>query len=123
MNILMLLAAGLMSVTVLIHVLMGGPEIMMPLRESGLHPVIRAVMDVIWHAITLVLICMAVALFWLAWNPNTALLMIVSAISVGFGVLFIWYGLTQLQSLWTMPQWIVFLGVPALAVWGARASF
>lgn len=123
MSIPMLLAAGLMSVTVFVHVLMGGPEIMAPLREAGLHPVIRTVMDVIWHAVTVVLFCSAVALFWLTWNPNTALLMIVSAISVGFAGLFIWYGLTQLQSLWPMPQWIVFLGVPALAVWGARATF
>ena len=123
MSLPVLLAAGLMSVTVVVHVMMGGPEIMNPLREAGLPPVIQTVMNVIWHAVTVVLFCLAVALFWLTWNPNTALLMIVSAIQVGFAGLFIWYGLTQLQSLWIMPQWVVFLGVPALAVWGARATF
>ena len=119
MNLLVLLAAGLMSVTVFVHVFMGGPEIMKPLRAAGLPPVVRAVMDVVWHGVTLVLICLAAALFWLTWNDNTALLMIVSAIQVCFSALFIWYGVTQLRSLWPMPQWIIFLGVPALTLWGA----
>jgi len=102
-----------------VHIFMGGPEIMKPLRASGLHPVIRAVMDVVWHAVTVVLICLAAALFWLAWNENMALLLIVNAIQIGFGALFIYYGATQLRSLWPMPQWVIFLGVPALTIWGA----
>jgi hypothetical protein len=122
MNIPVLVAAGLMSVTVFVHVLMGGPEIMTPLRAAGLPPLVRAVMDVVWHGVTVVLICSAAALFWLTWNQNMALTMTVSAISIGFAALFIWYGITQLNTLWQMPQWIVFLGVPALTIWGATAA-
>jgi len=119
MNIAILLAAGLMSVTVLIHVLMGGPEIMKPLRSSDLSRLVRAVMDVVWHGITIVLIYLAAGLFWLAWHDNPALMWMICAIQVGFAALFIWYGATQLRSLWPMPQWVIFLGVPALTIWGA----
>ncbi len=119
MNAIILLAAVLMSVTVVVHVVIGGREVMHPLRRSDLPPLVRAVIDVVWHAVTVVLICLAAALFWLAWNENMALLVIVNAIQIGFAVLFIYYGATQLRSLWPMPQWIIFLGVPALTTWGA----
>ncbi len=118
MNIAILLAASLMSVTVFVHVLMGGAEIMIPLRATPMPRLVRAVMDVVWHGVTVVLIVLAGALFWLAWHDNPPLLWAVSAIQVGFAALFIWYGATQLRSLWPMPQWIVFLGVPVLSLWG-----
>ena len=119
MNLVMLLAAGLMTVTVFIHVFIGGAEVMRPLRATPLPRLVGAVMDVVWHGITVVLICLAGALYWLAWHDNLALLWIVCAIQVGFAALFIWYGATQLRSLWPMPQWIIFLGVPTLAIWAS----
>jgi len=119
MNMVMLLAAGLMSVTVLIHVWMGGPAVMRPLRASPLPRLVRAVMDVVWHGVTVVLICLAGGLFWLAWHDNLVLLWMICAIQVGFAALFIWYGATQLHSLWRMPQWIIFLGIPAMTLWAA----
>jgi len=119
MNTAILLAAGLMSVTVFVHVKMGGAEIMHPLRAAGLPRLIGTVMDVVWHGVTVVLICLAGALFWLAWNDNPALLWMTCAIQFGFAALFLWYGTTQLHSLWPMPQWVIFLGVPALSLWGA----
>lgn len=118
MNVIVLLAAVLMTLTVFVHVVMGGAEIMVPLRATPLPRLVRAVMDVIWHGITVVLICLAGGLYWLAWHDNPALLLMINAIQVGFAVLFIWYGATQLRSLWPMPQWLVFLGVPALTLWG-----
>ena len=33
-------------------------------------------------------------------------------------VLFLFYGTTRLGTVWLMPQWIVFLLVPALTRWG-----
>ncbi len=119
MNLILLLAAGLMTTTVFVHVFLGGPEIMPPVRKAAIPVQVRAVMEVIWHGITVVLICIAGGLFWLVWNDNPALLWVISAIQVGFGGLFIWYGARQLRNLWVMPQWVVFLGVPALSVWGA----
>jgi len=78
------------------------------------------VTDVVWHGVTVTLICLAGALFWLTWHENPALLWMTCAIQVGFAGLFVWYGITQLRSLWPMPQWIIFLGVPALTIWGVN---
>jgi hypothetical protein len=118
MNIAILVGACLMSVTVLVHVFMGGSEVMKPLHAAPLPRMVRTVMDVVWHGVTVVLICLAAGLFWLTWHDNPALVWMVNAIQIGFAGLFIWYGVTQLRSLWIMPQWLVFLGVPALTLWG-----
>ena len=119
MNIAIFAAALLMGLTTLIHVFMGGPEVMTPTRASDLSRLVRAVLDVVWHGITVVLACLAAALLWLAFHDNMALLWLVCAIQIGFAALFLWYGARQLRSLWPMPQWILFLGVPALTIWGA----
>ena len=119
MNIALLVAAGLMTLTVFVHIFMGGPEIMPPVRSAKLPRHVRAVMDVIWHGITVVLICIAGGLFWLTWNQNPPLLWTLSAIQVGFAGLFIWYGVRQLRNVYMMPQWVIFLGVPVLSLWGA----
>lgn len=119
MNIAVLSAAALMGITVLIHIFMGGPEVMAPIRKSSLHKVVRAVADVVWHGVTVVLIVIAAGLAWIAFYPNPALLWALSAIQIGFAGLFIWYGLRHLGSLKPMPQWIIFLAVPALSIWGS----
>ncbi|MFT7595080.1 MAG: hypothetical protein ACI8R4_002406 [Paracoccaceae bacterium] len=119
MNATLLLAAIIMTVTVGVHVFLGGPVIMRPLRQSPLPRLVRTVADVVWHGVTVTLICLAGALFWLTWHDNPALLWMTCAIQFGFAGLFIWYGVTQLRSLWPMPQWILFLGIPALTIWGA----
>lgn len=119
MNIAILIAAGIMTLTVFIHVVLGGREVMQPLRAANLPRLVRAVADVVWHGVTITLACLAGGLFWLAWHDNPPLLWIVCAIQFGFAALFIWYGVTQLRSLWPMPQWIIFLGVPALTIWAA----
>ncbi len=119
MNLIILTAALLMGLTTLIHVFMGGPEVMVPTRASELSRLVRAVLDVVWHGVTVVLACLAAALGWLAFHDNAALLWLVCAIQIGFAGLFLWYGVRHLRSLWPMPQWIIFLGVPALTIWGA----
>ena len=119
MDYLTLVAAGIMTLTVFVHVFMGGPEIMRPVHATQMPKVVAAVMDVIWHGITVTLAVIAAALFWLSWQPNAPLLITISAIQLGFAGLFLWYGLTRLGSLWPMPQWVVFLGVPALCLWAS----
>lgn len=112
-------AAVLMALTTLVHVFLGGPEVMVPARAAPLPRLVRTVLDVVWHGVTVVLLCLAAALGWLAFHDNAALLWMVCGIQIGFAGLFVWYGLTRLRSLWPMPQWIIFMAVPALAIWGA----
>ena len=117
-NYYCVVAAGLMWLTVFIHVFAGGPEVHVPIQASELSPVVRGVGAVIWHAITWILILLAVAIGWLSRQDNPALNAIVIATQLGFSALFIFYGLTLLGTLWPMPQWIIFTGIPVLMLVG-----
>jgi hypothetical protein len=57
-------------------------------------------------------------LFHLSWNRNAALFAFIFANALGFGLLFIGYGLIDLHSLSLMPQWIAFALVCILMLFG-----
>lgn len=115
----LLLAAAIMTLTVFIHVFAGGAEIYDPLRVGPYVPVVRSVLSVVWHAITLILGVMAVALYWVSRHRNPALETCLIAIQVGFAGLFIAYGWFDLREFSSMPQWSIF-GVGACLILLAR---
>ncbi|MFN3953629.1 MAG: hypothetical protein ACK4LQ_04190 [Pararhodobacter sp.] len=106
--------ALLMALTVLVHVFLGGPEYHLPYQRELEDPLLRAMAAVLWHAVTVVLAVLAAGLVWLAHRPDPALEAVISGIQIGFAALFLWYGAVQLGSLVPMPQWIIFLLLPAL---------
>ncbi len=93
---------------------------MTPVLASELTLYLKAIMLVIWHAITIILIVNSLALAYAAIKPDQrqALVTIISAQYVLWGALFVYYGLSMLGSLWPMPQWIAFFLIPALAIFG-----
>lgn len=111
-------AGALMVLTVFIHIFLGGPEVLTPTRASALDPVTISVLSVIWHGVTWILTLIAAALLWASTRSATALVVFVTAIQIGFAALFIFYGVTDLGTLMPMPQWIIFLGIPALTLIG-----
>ncbi|MEM7318969.1 MAG: hypothetical protein AAF408_08095 [Pseudomonadota bacterium] len=111
-----------MTATVGIHILGGGPEIHDVIRASAMPDVVRAVGSVIWHAITWILIVLAIAIAWLSRNSNPALEATVIVIQLGFAALFLFYGVTQLGNVWEMPQWVIFLGIPVLMLAARRRA-
>lgn len=115
-----LTAALLMTLTVLIHVFVGGAEVMDPIRASTLDPLVIAVTNVVWHAITLQLALFVVGLFWLVQHQSRPLVAMMLAMQLGFALIFLGYGIADLGTLWPMPQWIIFLGIPALMLMGER---
>lgn len=120
MNPPILAASALMAITTAVHVFSGGPEIHVPIQASSLSADLRAISAVIWHAITVILAGFAVALVWLSLKRNEPLAWLIIGVQLGFAALFIFYGLTMLDSLWPMPQWIVFLIIPTIMLWGMR---
>ncbi len=116
-----LTAAMLMTLTVLIHVFIGGAEVMNPIRASTLDPLVIAVTNVVWHAITLMLALFAAALFWLARRESRPLVAMMLAMQIGFALIFLGYGIADLGTLWPMPQWVIFLGIPLLMITAERA--
>lgn len=112
--ILTRLASALMALTLCVHVFAGGPEVHDPLQTILSDPPLAAIAAVLWHAVTVVLAVLAVGLWRLAQRDDTLLEAVLSSIQLGLAGLFVFYGLTRLGTLWTMPQWIVFLAIPAL---------
>lgn len=117
------LFAGLMTaLTFLVHVFVGGPELYAPLRASALSIVSLSTWSVVWHFVSVQLLLLAAALFYLTRNRNAGLFNFVLATTIGFALLFIGYGIIDLRSVLLMPQWIAFVVVAGLMLWGRRLS-
>ncbi len=120
MNKFLLSAAILSFVTLLIHVIAGGQDVHVPFLESALTVENKAIFSVIWHAVTAVLLTSSVALFFASKNHTYRLpiAMFVSAQFSAFALLFVFYGLSRLGTLFLMPQWIIFLTLTSLTLIG-----
>jgi uncharacterized membrane protein len=103
--------AGVMSLLVAaIHIFAGTPEIMAPLAKIEMPTVIFAIMDVMWNQVSLLLIFVGLALLFAAKRGAQSMDMVlfINVIYVGIAIIFMIAGLFYLQSLWPMPQWILF---------------
>ena len=120
MNVWLALAALFSLITCGVHVFAGGPEIHNPMLQSSLHPVVKGVWSVVWHAGTAIIFLNAAAFLIAAQNPASALVISLYPIliSLAFTVLFLFYGVKRLGSVWPMPQWTAFALIAALAVAG-----
>lgn len=116
------LAAGLMALTVLLHVIGGGADVHQPLRAALPAPELAAYASVLWHAVTVVLAVLAGGLWVLATRDDPAFEAVLSGIQIGFAGLFVVYGLTRLGTVMAMPQWMLFLALPALTRFGQSRS-
>lgn len=117
---LMIASASIMFVTTLIHAFLGGPEILAPARASSLSPIVISVLSVVWHETTVPLAVMAVGTYWVAYYPNPPLEYVLIAIQLGFVLLFLGFGVTDLGGIWLMPQWILFTAASALMALARR---
>lgn len=111
-------SAALMAGTLLIHIFAGGKGVHAPLQAALTDPGLAAFAALLWHAVTVKLAVLAAGLWVLANRQDPALEAILAALQIGLAVLFIFYGLTRLESLLLMPQWIIFLAIPALTRFG-----
>lgn len=120
MNRWHLAASALMGLTFVVHVFGGGPEIHVPIQASELSEYLRAISAVLWHAVSVILAVFALAYLWAAKNNAPALIWQMTVIQLGFAALFLWYGIALLGTIWPMPQWIIFLLIPAVSLIGQR---
>ena len=112
------LAAALMGTTVLIHVFGGGAEVHAPLQAALADPAMAAFAAVLWHAVTVVLIALTYGLWVLASRRDLAFEAVLSGVQIGFAAIFLFYGLARLGNVGDMPQWVIFLSIPALTRFG-----
>lgn len=114
----MLAAFGLSVLTFCIHTFLGGADYHAVVLNVIETPLLSALTSVLWHAATFGIVMFAATALWMAWHPNRALALTMAALQLGWAGLFIYYDLTRLGSLWAMPQWTIFLILPALILWG-----
>ncbi len=113
-------AAALMGLTVCIHLFMGGPQVHDAMLNSTMPPGLKAFASILWHAVTVVLVIFTVALYSLSNRPDWRLEATLGAVQLGFASLFLAYGALRLGTIWMMPQWIIFAGLPLLTRIGQR---
>jgi len=118
MNKSLTIAAILMALTCAIHVFAGGPEYHVIYQNVLPTPYLASMAAVLWHGITINLLVLAAALLWLAKHPNKALAVTLCVMQLGWAVLFLFYGFTMLGGPWPMPQWLIFLAIPLLTLYG-----
>jgi len=116
-----ILSSGILSIgTMFLHIIGGGREVHVPVLESELSTGLKAILSIIWHAITAILAINGAALLWAAASPELQkpLVLLVSFQYLAFAILFIFYGWIRLGTLLPMPQWIIFIALAGLALAG-----
>lgn len=117
-----LAAAAANLATAAIHVFAGAPEIIAPVLATDLPLTVKAVVDVLWHHITGLLILAAFACLWAARHAawRMPVLVLVGGQYVLISVLFLGLGFYWFASPWPMPQWVLFSTMAGLMGLGAR---
>ena len=130
MNRKLLATALLAALTAAVHIFIGTPEIEAPLLQSSLPQELSLLLYVCWHLVSVILFFSAIVFFVAArtefhikYQYSAKL---ISLLWLSFGFLFIviavWY--SGAPMLLKLPQWVLFLPIGALGLWGSRdASF
>lgn len=115
-------AALLMALTLGVHLFLGGPEYHEQYQRMLTDANLRSMAAVLWHIVSVILASFSFGLFYLAQRRNVAVEFMLSGIQLGFAALFLWYGLTELGSIWPLPQWTAFTLIPLLTFIGQRRA-
>jgi hypothetical protein len=116
----LLIAAVISTITTGLHVYGGGIEVHEPILDANLTTILKAYTSILWHAVTAILMINSAGLFLTAFNPVCfkRLGHLIAVQYLAFAGLFIFYGLNQLGTLFLMPQWIIFICMSALILFG-----
>jgi len=122
MNRWILMSGILSTLVIFLHVIGGGNDVHKPVLDSELSVLLKAYSSILWHAVTVVLLVNSAALIIAAMNSDLrhALVYMVASQYLAFAGVFIFYGLSRLATVATMPQWVTFIVIPAIALWGLR---
>ncbi len=118
-------AAGVLSsLTFAVHVFAGGPDVHEPLLATDLSASLKTYISMLWHGVTAVLLINSAALFAAAFHRHLERSLVWPVILqyIAYAVLFVGYGLSYLGTVWTTPQWVVFLVISMLGVAGLHTG-
>jgi hypothetical protein len=124
MNKPLLIAALLTAFIAAVHLFAGGSDVAAPLLASNLAEEPRLMLYAVWHLVSVTLVLSAIALYVSALPQHAVaaryLALFISILWLGFGVVFLVIASTQPGEglFFKMPQWILFLPVGLLGLWG-----
>ena len=119
MNTYLLLAMGTSALVCLMHIFGGGPQVVGPLLKSEMADVPKYLNYYCWHLVTLTLVFMTVGFLLAALSPNEFILALLMTVLAGsFAVWSLALVLWKRQSLWEMPQWLLFLPITVFGALG-----
>lgn len=119
MNSWLLAAAIAALLTFLVHVFVGGRLIAAPLLAApGLARIPRLTTYYCWHMVSILLLAMALALGWTAWQANPPLVLLLVVLAAAFALLSLGLGAAFRVSPWQLPQWIFFVLIALLGAVG-----
>ncbi len=121
MNTYLLLATGASALVCLMHIFGGGPQVVGPLLRSEMDDVPKYLNYYCWHLVTLTLGLMSIGYLLAALNPaETLLALLMTLLALSFALWSLGLVLWKRQSLWEMPQWLLFLPIAlfgSLGLW------
>ena len=114
--------AILTTATFFLHVIGGGESIHEPFQQSELTPLFKTWASFLWHAVSLILAVNAIALTIVVFKPDALqpIVLMVLAQFLAFVGLFLFFGITQNENLFVMPQWTIFLVLSVMCGMGLR---
>jgi hypothetical protein len=125
MNKPLLIASLLTTFIAAIHLFAGGADVAAPLLASSLAEEPRFTLYAVWHLVTVTLVLSAIALYVSALPRHAAaaryLAVFISVLWLCFGLVFLVVAFTQPGEglLFKLPQWILFIPVGAMGLWGS----
>ncbi|WP_114390170.1 hypothetical protein [Notoacmeibacter marinus] len=116
------LAAILMGATFFIHLVAGGRQAVRPLlADSGTMPLdARMTLYYAWHVVSIWLAFATLIFFLAAFRPEfEAIAWANGVMAAAFGILAVVVTVLKRLPAAMLPQWVLFLPVAGLAIWGA----
>ena len=108
-------AGGLSTLWLLVHVIMGGRDIVRPaLAPSDLSPVVRDTLYICWHYTTVSIAMMAALFVWAGVSLNMTGATIATALAAGFSLVGIVLARRQGGHFSDLPQGWLFVPVAVL---------
>ncbi len=107
-------AGGLSALWLVVHVIIGGRDIVRPALASGLSPVVRDTLYICWHYTTASIALMAALFIWAGVSPNVTGAAIALALAAAFAIVGIVLVLRQGGRYRDLPQGWLFVPVAVL---------
>lgn len=118
MNAIFGFIGALWIFTALVHATLGGREVLRPVLQGDVSQTAKGTMQVAWHLLTWQFFVLGGLGGGVLFMPaqRAAYGTLSAALSGGFALLFLVYGIQRFGNPWRLPQWMLFLPILGLSI-------